>query len=181
MKRAEKALMPTSLTKTKGTKGFTLVEILLVLSIIGLLASVLIPRISFYFEPSSAVLQRAIEEAGDLALSGTPVRLSIKSEGMSKRGFIFAEALTKKEEAEDSLSSFLGSDANRQDVLEWQNVKLKNLPEDDGWKFEPETIYFYPDGSCSPAKISQLGKNLYERYADNYILTVTGYCMKVEK
>ena len=173
--------MPTSLARNK-RRGFTLVEILIVLSIVGVLASVMLPRISFYFEPSSAVLQRAIEEAADLALSGTPVRLSVKSSSVStKRGVIFAEALRQKEVPEDSLSAFLGTDKMKPVVLEWQNVKMKNLPEDDGWRFEPEIIYFYSDGSCSPAKISQAGKNISEREADQYILTVTGYCMKVEK
>ena len=171
--------MPTSRTRTR---GFTLVEILVVLSIVGVLASVLLPRISFYFEPSSAILQRAIEEASDLALSGTPVRLSVKSENLaSRRGVITAEALKPKEEPENSLSAFLGTNKNRPVVLEWQNLTMKSLPDDDGWRFEPEIIYFYADGSCSPARISQAGRNISERDADEYVLTVTGYCMKLDK
>ncbi len=179
MRKAEKESMPTSRTRNK---GFTLAEILVVLSIVGVLASVMLPRISFYFEPSSAVLQRAIEEASALALSGTPVRMSVKTSGVStKRGVIFAEALMKKEVEDDSLSAFLGTDKLRPTVLEWQKAKLKNIPEDDGWRFDPEMIYFYSDGSCSPARISQAGKNISEREADQYVLTVTGYCMKLEK
>ena len=58
---------------------------------------------------------------------------------------------------------------------------MRNLPDDDGWKFEPEMIYFFTDGSCSPTKITQAGKNVLERDADEYVLTVTGYCAKVEK
>lgn len=171
--------MPTSLMRSK---GFTLVEILIVLSIVGMLASVMLPRISFYFEPSSAVLQRTIEEASDMAMSGTPVRLSVKTESLaSKRGIITAEALKQKEEPEDSLSAFLGTDKMKPVVLEWQNISMRNLPEDKGWRFEPEVIYFYSDGSCSPARISQAGENISEREADEYVLTVTGYCMKVEK
>ena len=163
-------------------RGFTLVELLLVLSIVGVLASVMLPRISFYFEPSSAILQRALEEASDMAISGTPVRLSVKSEHLAtKRGFIVVEALKQKEEPDDSLSAFLGTNKLKPVVLEWQTIEMKNIPEDDGWKFDPEVIYFYSDGSCTPAKISQAGKDISERNADQYILTVTGYCMKVER
>ena len=183
MKKAAKASTLTSLTMIKkNNRGFTLIEILLVLSITGVLASVALPRISFYFEPPSSVLQRAIEEAEDKALSGTPVRLSIKSANVaSKRGYIQAEALMQREVPEDSLSAFLGTNISRPVVLEWQNLEMKNLPESDGWKFEPEVIYFYTDGSCSPAKISWLGSNLSERDADQYVLTVTGYCVAVSE
>ena len=157
-------------------KAFTLIEILLVLTIMGLMAGVAIPRLSYHFEPPAAVLQRAIEEASDKALSGTPVRLSIKTEGTSRRGYIFAEALTQREIEEDSLSAFLGTNKNRPVVLEWQNIKMKNMPDSGGWKFEPEIINFFSDGSCTPAKISWENPD-GNHNVDEYILTVTGYCM----
>ena len=161
--------------------GFTLIEVLLVLTITGMLASVMLPRLSFYFEPPSAVLQRTFEEASDLALSGMPVRLSIKTERNSKRGEIFPEALKQREVPADSLSAFLGTNINRPVVLEWQNLEMRNLPDGNGWQFNPEVIYFYSDGSCTPARISWAGRNVSENDADEYVLTVTGYCVKLEK
>ena len=162
-------------------KGFTLIEIMIVLVIIGTLAGVLLPRMSFYFEPASALLQKAVEQAENMALSGTPVRFSIENGVGTKRGKIFAEALKKKELPEDSLSVFLGTAGNRPVSLEWQKVKMKDIPDGEGWRFEPEIIYFYTDGSCSPTRISYAARNTPESEADEYILTVTGYCVKLEK
>lgn len=162
-------------------KGFTLLEILIVVMIIGMMASVAVPRISMQFEPYSAVLQRAFEEAGNLALSGTPVRLFVKKDTAKTRGTITAEALRKKELPQDSLSVFLGTAANKPVVLEWQKLDLKNEPEGDGWKFQPEIIYFYTDGSCSPARISYAAQGVSDFDADEYVLTVTGYCVMLEK
>lgn len=166
---------------TKTRAGFTLLEIMIVVMIVGIMSTVAIPRISMQFESDSAVLQRAVEEAGNMALSGTPVRWSVKDDNSRGRGAISAEALKKKEEPADSLSVFLGTAGNKPVVLEWQTAVFKNLPDGDGWKFEPEVIYFYTDGSCSPARISYAERNVSEREADEYILTVTGYCMKLEK
>ena len=182
MKKAEKVSTLTSLTKTKilKHKAFTLIEILLVLAVIGLMAGISIPKLSFYFEPPAAVLQRAIEEATDKALSGIPVRLSIKSEGISRRGYIFAEALVKREVEENSLSAFLGSSTNRATILEWQPQKFRNMPDNSGWRFEPEIIYFYSDGSCTPAKITWENPERTltgSALTDEYILTVTGYVL----
>ena len=162
-------------------RGFTLLEILIVVMIMGMMASVAVPRMSAQFEPPSAVLQRLFEEAEERALSGTSVRLSVNDDNPSRRGEIVAEALLKKEEPADSLSAFLGTAGNKPVVLEWQKIKMKNIPEGDGWRFNPRIIYFYKDGSCSPARISNAPPNPSEYDADEYVLTVTGYCMKLEK
>ena len=154
---------------------------MIVLAIIGTIAGMMLPRLSFYFEPASAVLQRCIEHASSLALSGTPVRFSIDSETNYGRGCIVVEALKKKELPEDSLSVFLGTAASRPVVLEWQEISLKDIPDGDGWMFKPSVINFYKDGSCTPARISYAPRNVPESQADEFVLTVTGYCVMLEK
>ena len=66
-------------------------------------------------------------------------------------------------------------------VLEWQELEMKDIPDGEGWKFSPEVIYFYTDGSCSPARITFAPRGVSESDADEYVLTVTGYCVKLEK
>lgn len=154
---------------------------MLVVAIIGVMAGVLLPRLSFYFEPPAAVLQRAIEEAQDIALSGSPVRFYIKDADINGRGIIETEALLKREVPADSISAFLGTSINKPEVLEWTQIDMKNIPVNEGWRFAPQVIYFFIDGSCTPARISWAAHGISDKDADEYILTVTGYCAMIEK
>ena len=167
--------------------AFTLIELLIVLFIVGVIASVSLPRIYIYTEPPVMTLQRCIEEASNLALSGVSVKMTTLN---GARGKIHVQALMKSEAAKDDLSTFMHSNENDKDseksILEWREVKLKNLPQDDNWKFEPSVIYFFNDGSCTPAKISWLSPNtrranINNKQEENYILTVTGYCVEVDE
>lgn len=158
--------------------GFTLLEIMIVVLITGMMASIALPRLSFYVEPRVAVLQRMMEEAGEMALSGTTVRLSIKEEGSTRHGPIVAEGYLKRELPEDSLSVFLGTAGNKPEVLEWREIELKNMPDGENWRFDPEVIYFFTDGSCTPARITYT-QDVYGSEEEHYILTVTGYCMEL--
>ena len=158
--------------------GFTLLEIMIVVLITGMMASVALPRLSFYVEPRVSVLQRLMEEAGEMALSGTTVRLSVKDEDSTRHGPIIAEAYLKRELPEDSLSVFLGTAGSRPAVMEWREVEMKNIPAGENWRFDPEVIYFFTDGSCTPARITYT-QDGYGNEDEQYILTVTGYCMEL--
>lgn len=159
-------------------KAFTLIELLIVLLIIGTLASVALPRISFYFEPPVVVLQRAFEEASNLALSGVSVRFRVNMTA-SGRGVIQTQALLRREAAKGSISSFLDSQPKDAGILEWRNVRLKNAPQGDNWKFVPSEIRFFNDGSCTPARIFWAPPGTPDYKADKYVLTVTGYCAEI--
>ncbi len=149
-------------------------------AIVGMIASVMLPRISFYFEPPSALLQRSIEEARNLALNGISVRFSLRPSRDSHRGEIAVEALIKQEVEQDSLSAFLGTADAQAAVLVWRPVSLQYPPAGDGWRLDPDIIYFYTDGSCTPAKISWADEGVSESHAEKFLLTVTGYCFNVE-
>lgn len=157
-------------------RGFTLIEIMLVLSIVGFAAAILVPRISFYYEPPGTLLQRSFQEAGDLALSGVSVRFVLKPLKDSRRGEIVAEALLRREPDSNDLSVFLGTAKPEDGVLAWTPVKLAWPPAGEGWHMEPEVVYFYTDGSCTPARISWAGPGVSENAADRFLLTVTGWC-----
>ena len=162
-------------------RGFTLIEIMIVLTIVGLMAAVLAPRISFYYEPPAALLQRSVEEAGDLALSGVSIRFVLRPEERSRRGRIDVEALVRRAPDSRDLGVFLGTARAREGVLAWSPVKLAYPPAGTGWSMEPEVVYFYTDGSCTPARISWTQPDAPDSDAETFLLTVTGYLFEQER
>jgi prepilin-type N-terminal cleavage/methylation domain-containing protein len=161
-------------------RGFTLIEIMVVLAIVGVMATVLLPRITFYFEPPLVLLQRSVEEAQGLALSGVSVRFVLKPV-REQRGSIVVEALLKQEPEKGSLREFLGTAGPEDDVLVWKPVKLSHPLEGEGWRMEPEMVNFFTDGSCTPARLSWTEPGTYGRNAKSFLLTVTGYCAEVKE
>ncbi|MCR5346833.1 MAG: prepilin-type N-terminal cleavage/methylation domain-containing protein [Fretibacterium sp.] len=163
--------------KPLSRRGFTLIEIMLVLAIVGVMAVVLLPRIGFYFEPPLVLLQRSVEEAQELALSGVSVRFVLKPVH-GKRGTVEAEVLLKEEPEKGSLSEFLGTAAPKEDKLVWKPAKFSHPLDGEGWRMDPETVNFFTDGSCTPARISWADPGYSSRGSVSFLLTVTGYCIE---
>ena len=164
----------------KMRRGFTLIEVMLVLAIVGVMAAVLLPRMTFYFEPPLALLQRSVEEAQGLALSGASVRF-VWRPVRDRRGPIAVEALLKQEPEKGSLREFLGTAGPEEAALVWKPVRLSHPPAGENWRMDPETVYFFTDGSCTPARLSWAEPGASERSASSFLLTVTGYCAEDER
>ena len=147
-------------------KAFTFIELILVIAIIGMLAAMIIPRMSSWIEPHERTLQRAFIEAIEIAKSGVSIRFRIDKE--EKRGTIIPEALVKEEE----IVGF-----SRKTVSVWKAFELRWKPTGNAWTFDPEIIYFYQNGICTPAKITWGTPP----FVDNYLLTVTGYLVENKK
>lgn len=159
--------------------AFTLVELTIVVAIIGIMATMLAPRMSFFYASPLSLLQRSVEEATNLSLTGVPLRFVFKADKDGRRGEIVPEALIKKPLASDDLRVFLGTAKPEDGVLEWTPVALKYPPGGSGWMMEPDIVYFYTDGSCTPASISWAERGISDSKADKFLLTVTGYCAAV--
>ena len=136
-------------------RAFTMIELIVIVAILGMLAVLVIPRIS-WMEPPKQVLQRAFIEAVDMARNGVSIRFRVDVEN---NGSIVTEILTKDKEKM---------------VSTWKAIDMRWKPEGKGWTFNPELIYFFQDGTCTPARIT-CGTI---PYVDNYLLTVTGYLME---
>lgn len=146
---------------------------MIVLAIVGLLAGAVAPRIFRYEEPPAAQIRRTAEEASNLALSGVAIRLKlepVQASGNSRRGRIVAEALTKTEDPA----------VPGRETLAWSPVRLAYPPTGEGWRLDPEIVYFYTDGSCTPARISWVQPGASESDAETFLLTVTGYLFERE-
>ena len=157
---------------TTGCKrsGFTLIEILLVVVIIGMMAVMVLPRNLLSFVTPLRAMQRAITEITDLALSGKSVRLRMEPLERLDRGRLVAEALTRVEDRFNPARH----------TLEWVSVDIANLPESEDWRLEPEIIYFFSDGTCTPARIMRADQNARITEGDFALLTVTGFLFEPE-
>ncbi len=158
-------ISPTTTRSKRSRPAFTLIEVMIVVAIIALMATLVLPKGFFSFEPPLRALQRTVLEVSDIALDGISVRLRMDPLDRADRGRIVVEALSKVEDRIDPAKQ----------TLEWVPVRLRHPPAGEGWRLEPEIIYFYADGTCTPARILRADKDVRITEGDSALLTVTGY------
>jgi hypothetical protein len=142
-----------------------LIEVMLVVGIMGMMAVMVLPKGFFSLEPPLRELQRSVTEVTDLALDGYSVRLRMEPAERSDRGYILVEALTKVEDRFDP--SKYG--------LEWKPVQIRHPLKGAEWRLEPEIVYFYSDGTCTPARILRADPGVRITEGESALLTVTGF------
>lgn len=136
-------------------KGFTMVELIVIVALLGLLVVVISPRLS-WMEPPKRVLQRALLEAVEISRTGASVRFRVENSQIVPEILLKGEGNTREGE--------------------WALLKMENPPLGDAWKFEPEIAYFFPDGTSSPAKLTYGTPP----EAEIFLLTVTGYLVEAK-
>ncbi|MDR2527750.1 MAG: prepilin-type N-terminal cleavage/methylation domain-containing protein [Synergistaceae bacterium] len=150
------------MTPRKTRRGFTLIEVMIVVAILALMAVMTLPK-GLSLEPPLRALRRAVTEAAALALDGQSVRLRLESENGADRGKIVLEAL---------LAATSGQPG---DAPEWKLAEVKYPLEGEGWSLSPEIVYFYSDGTCTPARLTYAAKGVRLADGDSAFLTVTGF------
>jgi prepilin-type N-terminal cleavage/methylation domain-containing protein len=151
-------------------KGFTLIEIMIVVAVIALSAALVLPKRLFSFETTFYSLQRAVLEISDLALDGYSIRLRMDA-ARKDRGRVVAEVLVK---VEDPLNP-----ANQ--TIEWKPLEMRYPLAGEDWRLEPEIVYFYSDGTCTPARILRADEDVRIENGESALLTVTGFLFDEEK
>lgn len=151
--------------KAKARSGFTLIEVMIVVGIAAFMATMVLPKGFFSFETPFRSLQRTVMEISDIALDGYNVRLRMEVADRADRGRVVVEALTKVEDPSDS-SKY---------TLEWKPLQTRYPLEGEEWRLEPEIVYFYSDGTCTPARIIRADRDTHLSDGEAVLLTVTGF------
>ena len=133
--------------------------------ILALAAVMVVPKRFYSFESPMRELQRTVMELSDLALDGIGTRMRLETVDRTDTGRVVIEAHVKVEDQVDP----------KKYSLEWKPVKVQHPLTGDRWKLEPEIIYFYPDGTCTPARILYADRSTRITDGTSAILTVTGF------
>ncbi|MCF4150758.1 prepilin-type N-terminal cleavage/methylation domain-containing protein [Dethiosulfovibrio sp. F2B] len=112
---------------TSGRRGFTLFEVMFVVALIGIMATLVVSRIAPR-EPDGLIsLNRYLSDARSEAMDRGPLILAVK---------------------DDLLAVLDGS---------LEPLYLRSDLPDGSWQMVPERILFYRDGSCSPGRLTLKG------------------------
>lgn len=153
---AEERISPTTIKAVK--RGFTMVELIVIVAIFGFLVAIVSPRI-YWSEPSKRVLQRSILEAVDTARKGIPTRFRAEKSGNGE-GILIPEVYE--------------STGDPKVPGQWVRLKMQYPPAGNAWTSNPEILYFFSDGTCSPGKLAYGTAPEQEKF----LLTVTGYLVE---
>jgi hypothetical protein len=140
-------------------------EVMIVVGIVAMMSVMVLPKGFFSFEAPLHELQRAVMEVTDLALDGYSVRLRMEAVDRADRGQIVVEALTKVEDRFDPTKF----------TLEWKPIQSRYPLSGAEWRLEPEIVYFYSDGTCTPARILRADRDVRITEGHSALLTVTGF------
>lgn len=153
------------ISRSPRRRGFTLIELTVVMFILAIAAVMVMPKRFYSFESPIRELQRTAMELSDLALDGIGTRLRLETVDRADVGRVVIEAYIKVENPNDP----------QKYTLEWRPVDIQHPLTGDRWKLEPEIVYFYPDGTCTPARILYIDPGTRVADADSILLTVTGF------
>jgi hypothetical protein len=141
-----------------------MIELMIVVAIMAMTAVMVLPKGMFSFETTFHSVQRAVMELSELALDGFNLRVRMDA-GRFDRGRVIIEALTKTQDP-------LYPDRH---TLSWQPVETRERLDGEDWRLEPEIIYFYSDGTCTPARIIRADRDTNIEQGETALLTVTGF------
>jgi type II secretory pathway pseudopilin PulG len=141
-----------------------MIEMVIVMAVIALSAVLVLPNRFFSIETTFHSIQRAVLEISDLALDGYSIRLRLDAvkEG---RGHVVAETLVRVEDPFNPANN----------TIEWKPLAIRYPLEGENWRLEPEIIYFYSDGTCTPARILRADAGVRIEEGETALLTVTGF------
>ncbi|GHS90455.1 hypothetical protein AGMMS49957_16500 [Synergistales bacterium] len=151
-----------------------MIELMIVVAIMAMTAAMVLPKGMFSFETTFHSVQRVFAELSEMALSGFNVRVRMDTQGsglLDNRGRIVVEELTKIQDP------FFPNKHS----LSWQPVETRERLDGEDWRLEPEIIYFYSDGTCTPARIMRADKDTRIEDGETALLTVTGFLFQKKK